>query len=42
MNIHLLLKLQHLFLKAGLTQQLVQGGLPASWGGSEGAEHIPA
>lgn len=40
MNIHPLLKIRGLFLKAGVTEQLVQGGLPASWADSEGAEHI--
>lgn len=40
MNIHPLLKIWGLFLKAGVTEQLVQGGLPASWTDSEGAEHI--
>lgn len=42
MNIHPLLKIQGFFLKAGVTEQLVQGGLPASWADSEGAKHIPA
>lgn len=40
MNIHPLLKIWGLFLKAGVTEQLVQGGLPASWADSEGAENI--
>lgn len=40
MNIHPLLKIWGLFLKAGVTEQLVQGGLPASWADSEGTEHI--
>lgn len=40
MNIHPLLKIRGLFLKAGVTEQLVQGGLPASWADSEGSEHI--
>lgn len=40
MNIHPLLKIRGLFLEAGVTEQLVQGGLPASWADSEGAEHI--